>query len=177
MNVERITYSSPGHDCDSNPCGKNGCGTKPGASHGIGSETWYFGVADREAGLALSFRVFTTKYPETVPHHRRTDKPSGAAVALHATFPLREDDIRSGVTPQDCEMLGKCYVGDVGYLVGDERLMPHFIEAYGIDGQSERFWDVLTSLFLEWSTAEDVVLARTAKRCSCCNGSGIDRAR
>lgn len=175
MNVERITYSSPGHDCISNPCGKNGCGTSPGASHGIGSETWCFSIVDREAGLALSFRVFTSKYPESVPHHRRakTGMPRGAGVALHSAFPIREDDIRSGGAPEACELLGKCYAGDVGYLVGDNRLMPHFLEAYGIDGQSEAFWGALTALFSEWSSTEDVVLARTAMRCACCNGTGI----
>lgn len=163
-----------GYDCITKPCGKNGCGVRSGSSHGVCAEKWYYGLIDREAGLALSLDVATTKYPETVS---RANVPREAAyggtVCLHSAFPVEEDDIREGRVSDDCDMLGKCHRAGCSGLTADEIVRKHFDESLGIDGQREEFWEALTEIFERWSKGEDVVRARTSTRCLCCSGRGI----
>lgn len=171
---ERFMNVLPGYDCIASPCGERGCGERPGAGHGIRAEKWYFGIIDREAGLALSLDVSTTKYPATVSRESALrERPSGGMICMHVAFPVEEDDIREGRAPDECDLLGKCYRAGCGALIASEVVDQYFVEKLGIDGQSEKFWARLAEIFESWSKSTDIVKARTRKRCECCNGSGI----
>lgn len=79
------------------PCGKHGCGERPGAGHGIADETWHYAVSD--GVVALSLDVGSGIYPESVsgaglPAH--VQRPSGRWLYVHTAFPTSREDVRDG---------------------------------------------------------------------------------
>lgn len=140
--MKRMTKRVPGWDCIRHPCGKNGCGERPGASHGIHCEDWLYVVSDGD--VALSLTVFSNVYPDSVPEDDRLPKaPWGADLSLHVGFPLPtftagDDD--------ECPWLdgGRCYQGGhySSALQGGEFWEEHAGRDHGFT-QPESFWMAL----------------------------------
>jgi hypothetical protein len=86
--MRREAIVRKGYDCITNPCGKNGCGTNPGNSHGQHCDDWIYAVCEGDAALSLT--VFSGAYP------RGTSRPpEGADLSMHTAFPHCEDDVRA----------------------------------------------------------------------------------
>ncbi len=102
-NLTRTSRLTPGYDCIRHPCGKRGCGTNPGSSHGICSDQWCFVVSDGHSALTLE--VSSGKYPDSVPATVKRE-PEGATLTIHSPVPLHE-----GNSADECERIpgGKCY--------------------------------------------------------------------
>ena len=147
--MKRQSYKRPGWDCIRNPCGKNGCGTNPGSSHGIHGDDWVYVVSD--GPFALSLTVFSHQFPATVPPEtvrRLADAgPFGADLSLHVGLPVEDGRAR------DCEYVegGKCYQGHRWSSVSaaDEFWLDSARPGDSFD-QSEGFWRALEQRFEEW---------------------------
>lgn len=181
MKPERISTRTPAFDCILHPCGRNGCGTYPGSNHGRHSEEWRYIV--RTEDVALSLLVYSGFFlPETVrtdPSYYQHEKPRGAGLHLHLTFPVDREDLRLSRTMKPCDALagGRCFAGDsfthykydpivVAMTVSDP------VQARDFD-QPESFWKVFEGVFDE--LFEKVQFERVDtdfERCPACDGLG-----
>ncbi len=132
----RFHYETPGYDCVATPCGKRGCGTHPGANHGVHCPEWNYIVSD--GTIAVSLQVFSGLYPRG-----RTIPPRGATMTTHAAF-ITDMDSRE---PNPCAYLdaGTCYSAGTTYCGAQE-----FFEAHGVPQyeQPESFWRALEAELL-----------------------------
>lgn len=169
--MKRRFERHPGYDCRSNPCGRDGCGTRRGSSHGIHNDVWVYTVIDGDVALCL--KVGSGVYPETVPPSPLDrDKPSGDYLFLHVAFPTkREQLLPNAGARQACEYVegGLCYADECGSAA--DFVKRHFVGK--THEQPESFW-----LALEERCA---VLAREARvrrvdvlyeQCPHCGGVG-----
>lgn len=156
--MKRTSKKRPGFDCIRHPCGRNGCGTRPGASHGVHSEEWIYAVSDGDVGIVLL--IFSGVFPSTVPPSPEIDRlmPMAAGMQFHVGFPTDDES-----EPQECEYVagGTCYQGPgryLSYLGSDEFMRAHFDEGAGFD-QPESFW-----LALESQLAEELPSIRAERK-------------
>lgn len=165
--LKRLSAVLAGYDCIAHPCGKNGCGTWLGSSHGRHGDEWEYAVTDGE--FALSLRVYTHQLEgaRLLPWA----PPEGASLDAHAPFPIDDDQVREGHPGRKCGYLaqGRCYGGFSSALIAGE-----FFQAYGQPAfeQAESFWVALEN---EWRRMRAVVEAdkSASKRCPCCEGDGL----
>lgn len=104
--ITRIHELVPGFDCIAKPCGRGGCGERPGASHGIHCDEWIYGINDGQVAVAL--RVFSGIYPKSVAQNRTRLDGTCVQVDGHTAFRIE------GQGPSDdleCCWLaaGRCY--------------------------------------------------------------------
>lgn len=154
--IQRQTLRRPGYDCVRSPCGRNGCGKRPGAGHGIHCEDWVYAVTD--GAFALSLTVFSGVYPASVPADTvalmRRHQPCGADLSLHVGGPLGVE-IWGEANGQECGWVDgkRCYQGCHYYTTAsgaDEFFHDYFRSAAGFD-QPEEFWRALEAKLREWS--------------------------
>lgn len=177
---ERLSRRNPGYDCCVRPCGKNGCGTRPGSSHGRHPEEWIYVLKGRELGLSLL--IFTNIWPEFTPQFIKDEDrpPRGADLSLHVGFPIdREQLAARGEHPRDCTWVGvgKCWQGSTWStsLGADEFVREHFVIADGFE-QREPFWQQLERYYFD--RAAEALRERvdtTYERCARCDGTGTVR--
>lgn len=106
--MKRVSRKEPGYDCVRHPCGKYGCGTSPGSSHGIACETWHYAVVDERTALTL--QVMSGVFPDSVPDDvGMLEYPMPTYIHLHASFPAANDPVE-----QECEFLGQCRIAAWG---------------------------------------------------------------
>lgn len=168
--VRRVSLVQPGYDCVRHPCGRNGCGTSPGANHGIHGDEWHYAVVGDAAALSLS--VFSHVFPPSVPREPpfRDLPPLGVTLTLHTRFPVEETDVRTGSTAP-CTWLGRCYSDEGSGLEAEAFFREHGASAYA---QPEPFW-----LALERALEARVEGARAASaatrvvQCPTCAGTGL----
>lgn len=116
----------PAHDCIAHPCGKRGCGTNPGSSHGIGSckISFYLIAGDRSAAVQFVvgtgwYLTDTTQRLLADPKNHPTQFSPGSEwfsimtprawdLGYHSPFPMYESH-----TPMQngaCHLIGRtCY--------------------------------------------------------------------
>lgn len=148
--MRRTFFRVPGFDCVRNPCGKRGCGTAPGAGHGIHSDEWVYVVSDGRTALALT--VFSGVFPETVPAGTRAEmrryQPTGADLTLHVGFPVRDG------AEHECDLVagGRCYQGGRYTTASgaDDFFALHFRRDAGFC-QPEPFWLALEQEHAGWA--------------------------
>lgn len=175
--MKRTFERVPGYDCIANPCGKDGCGTRPGASHGRHCEEWIYVVQDGD--VALSLTVFSGAYP-----NGDTTEPTGTDMTLHVGFPIDRDQIAGRPDAieniHDCRFVsgGKCYQGGFfsGSLVASEFVKAQFDKSAAPDAQSDGFWIALENRCADWQKDARGRRADTAyAKCVHCDGIGTVR--
>lgn len=169
--LRRIVETRPGYDCIASPCGKNGCGTIPGASHGRHGDEWVYTLTDGE--FAVSLVVFTgrlngVRLPGGIDHY-----PVGANLSGHAARPAHEDQIREASAGQECTYLdgGRCFDCWSSVLAATEFVKDHGVSAEQRD-QTDRFWCALED---RWRELRQYVESNrpSVKQCPCCEGAGV----
>lgn len=170
--MNRKTIVVPGYDCIAHPCGKNGCGVRPGHSHGRHGDDWMFVVHDGDCALSLT--ISSGKYPGDLPPR----EPHGSDVSLHCAFPIRREHV-AGVEDdsRDCELVpgGKCYQGSAfsSALQAQTFFEHHFAVAGGLQ-QEDGFWTALENWCARWAAeARARRVDLTWQRCPCCSGAGV----
>ena len=154
--LTRFFTLTPGYDCIRQPCGKNGCGSSPGSSHGISSDKWRYAIGD---GLvAVSLLVFSGNFPATVPRSRYIDGQvaRGVQVDVHTAFPTKRNILRrAGAAAEagsDCEYVEsrRCF----GFGCDGEHSTVSFAETFfashghgAHDEQPESFWQAFAGLW------------------------------
>lgn len=166
--MRRFSHLRPGYDCIRTPCGVNGCGTNPGACHGIHGDEWIYVVSD--GVVALSLTVYSSDFPATVPKDDRG--PMGADLTVHATFPTRIEDVREQSTGESCEYVtaGRCFTAG-SWCTRAAAFFTRSGAVYGFT-QPEAFWLALEA---EWAElAKPAYLERKDghMRCPHCDGGG-----
>lgn len=168
--MRRFSRKTPGHDCIRNPCGRRGCGTRPGASHGVSSEQWHYAVS--AGSVALSLRVSSNVYPASVPRDSLEPRvPEGVYLCIHHAFPVSEEQLLG--QPEECEYLdgGVCY-GDEG-----SSIQAHdFFEQHGGPqfSQPESFWEAFEAEARARATQlQSERVDGHLVRCPHCHGSGV----
>jgi hypothetical protein len=138
----------PGYDCIRSPCGKNGCGKDPGASHGVHCDEWVYVV--RDDGCALSLLVFSGVWPATVPAMSLDSMrfPRGADISLHCPFSPEWDEDEKG---RECEWVrgGRCWLHVTTGLGGMNFVNSFFVKEHSKE-QQEPFWRAMEDQFKEW---------------------------
>lgn len=144
--LRKIMVVRPGWDCIRQPCGKNGCGDRLAANHGVHCDEWIYGLTDGQ--IAIVGLVWTDRFPATVPPHQQW-RPGlrGVSVGAHLNFRLasHEDD-----EPQyECDWLDsrRCYQEPFGLLHAN----PTF-QSFGPLNQPEQppsFWDAFRRYYVE----------------------------
>lgn len=172
--LRRITETRAGYDCIANPCGKRGCGTQPGASHGRHGDEWVYVVTDGD--FALSLVVFTNNLNGgKLPGARGVSYPIGADVSGHTNRPAREEQIRDGEAGEECPYVdGRCFSCWTSGLAASD-----FIKEHGMSDereQNEGFWRALEAKWSEIRAYVDENRPRV-KRCECCDGKGVTDAK
>src|SRR5271170_3484345 len=128
----------PGYDCIRSPCGKNGCGKDPGASHGIHCDEWIYVVSSDSDDCALSLLVFSGVWPESVPTSARfaMKMPRGADLSLHCSFPTDDGD-----ESRACDWVrgGRCWLHG-GSSIGAMDFANEFFVKEDAKDQKEPFW-------------------------------------
>jgi hypothetical protein len=128
--LQRVSRLQPGYDCIRKPCGKKGCGTKPGSSHGVHCDDWIYTVHDGKR--ALSLVVFSGHFPETVP----------VSTSKLLTFPKPADLVLCAKVEaaygRACFYLGMCEVVSTWCLQGEE--LWKTCGGQACYEQSEGFW-------------------------------------
>jgi hypothetical protein len=143
--VNRESFKVPGYDCDRNPCGKRGCGTRPGAGHGIHNEEWNYVIKDGDVALTLT--VGSGVYLDSVPEYQRTHGVRGYDLSLHVDF--RVDDGDAG---RECTFVpgGRCYQGmRFTTAIGADRFVKEQFVGSAFE-QGEPFWSALEKKCAEW---------------------------
>ncbi len=141
--MSTLTRSSQlvaGYDCIRHPCGKRGCGTQPGASHGICGDRWIYAVTDGRAALTLE--VDSGDYPASVPASSVTrSQPEGSSLTIHSPFRLHDNE------PDECSRIpaGKCY-SDSWFSAARKMFADHGSPTYE---QPEALWLALEAWFIE----------------------------
>lgn len=171
--VRRGTQVRDGFDCIKAPCGKRGCGERPGSSHGRHGDEWVYSVTDGE--FALTLVVFTNLLRgvefDGCSAELRNYFPKGAGMYSHSRSPTSEEQIREGFTGEKCEFLdgGVCFSGWSTALGGDE-----FFKAHGRNAldQSSEFWRMFEE---KWREARASLESDRPKvmQCACCKGAGV----
>lgn len=177
--MKRFSTTIPGRDCMRFPCGKGGCGTSAGGNHGVCDDTWIYAVSDGE--VALSLRVASAIYPESVPRDRYIEqmKPHGIMMHVHAAFPVERESIRARARGQACEYVddGLCFAVGDGYGLAAKKLYNDLVFTLGGTNafeQPETFWIGLERAWKEF--AEPAYAQRVDdkfERCNHCDGRGI----
>lgn len=117
--LQRIVRVRPAYDCIVQPCGRNGCGERPGASHGRHNAEIHFILRSERAEIVLSVGT-GWDLPETPRNmrssHALRDLPRGMGVDFHSADPQYD-----GQEPRigDCQLWRPCY-NDVGFTMSDE---------------------------------------------------------
>lgn len=169
--LRRIVETRLGYDCIATPCGKNGCGTHPGSSHGRHGDEWVYVVTDGD--FALSLVVFTDNLNGGKLPGRRTAYPIGADISGHASRPSGEDQIREASLGQECTYLdgGRCWTCWSSGLAASE-----FVKEHGFDAddreQNEGFWRALEAKWIALRASVDENRPRVTQ-CQCCAGKGV----
>jgi hypothetical protein len=178
MTLQRISSKTPGYDCIRNPCGKYGCGTNPGSSHGVHNEEWLYVVKDGD--VAMSLLVGSRVYPETVPQREewRREGPRGNDLTLHVGFPVDRDEI-AGTGTDKCEFVsgGTCYPGGRwSTAIGADRFVKRFFVVDAGFEQPETFWRALEDLCIDKGKQARADRVDTKyQRCIHCDGTGTVR--
>lgn len=169
MKLERFVRMFPGYDCVRRPCGKNGCGSRPGDNHGVHSDTYIYVVRPVERPTtAMTLSVFSDRFPASVPRETlepllavrpglpslgipdRSIYPMGADLSLHTTFYV---SVRWRY-PQACQWVvgGTCRAG-AGFstsLGASEMVRDHF-DARDYERPPEDLWLALEERWEDWS--------------------------
>lgn len=168
--IRRITDVRPGYDCVANPCGKRGCGTRPGSSHGRHGDEWIYVVTDGESAMTLT--VFSKllngqPFPDDSDYWRDF-KGSGADLRLHSSFPYGDDE-DVDAKGSKCEYLdkGQCFDNGGSALAASNLFKEHGASTLE---QSEAFWLAFEAKWKEWRA--DARPARLYRKCPCCDGGG-----
>lgn len=176
----RASHKIPGYDCIRHPCGKRGCGTHPGSSHGLHNEEWVYVVKDGDVALALT--VGSRVYPESVPEREEwaREGPQGNDLTLHVGFPVDRDEIAGrGDNKAKCELVagGLCYQSGrwSSSLAARDFVEHHFVIGAGFD-QPEFFWRALEVRCAEMGKRARMERVDTKyERCAHCDGTGTVR--
>ena len=164
--MNRHQYTTPGHDCIANPCGRNGCGTRPGSGHGRGSEIWWY-VVGYGSDAALVLKVNANSYPNGYVYP--DGRPEGWDLSLHVSYRTDREQVRTDSEPAACTnvAVGRCYIP---YSVAS--FAHEFFDAHGRASgpdQPESFWEAMEAHYR-------VVVAKYPRidyvRCSHCDGTG-----
>lgn len=173
--IKRISRKKAAFDCTRNPCGKNGCGTNPGKSHGIHCEEWFYAVVGPD--VAVELLVFSGVWAPTVPAamaiRMNGDRyPWGVQLTTHARFPLDVESLKS-ITSSECHLLGSCRWSDTTSVSYSAQLVEDcFDKAKGFE-QPESFWLELEKyLRKETDRAETQRVDRKFDVCAACKGTG-----
>lgn len=183
MTLQRISHVIAGYDHHNKPC-------KPGCSHGIACEYWFYIVTDGE--IALTFDVVSGLYPASIgesyedsltPDGKYIDRPDsfkGGWLGLHVGFPLSrkqlvygEDD--DGNRVKDCEWVKakRCFQGsNFVTSLGASELLTQLKTQRKFE-QYETWWLGLEAKWHEWSKEAYALRADTKwEKCKCCDGFG-----
>jgi hypothetical protein len=142
--MKRFSQEQKGYDCLHAPCLH-----EPKGNHGIHGGAWFFAVASGDK--AVSLKVLTSFYPETVPPAHRIcgwprvkDRITGVLVFHRAVDHGGEQ----------CDFLAprRCETDIGGYLVCDE-FAPLLAET--LEPQSEAFWTKLETSLDRWGEASE----------------------
>lgn len=170
--MRREFHRTPGYDCIRTPCGKNGCGTRPGSGHGIHNDVWTYVVIDGD--VALSLDVGSGIYPATVPQHIRDEgKIQGYAFHLHVAFPTKREQLLAGYEPEPepCKFVGLCWGDRSWFGAASDFVQTHFVGETA--EQPESFWKALEDQCAEWAKSERANRVDTRyERCMHCDGLG-----
>jgi hypothetical protein len=178
----RHSQRIPGYDCIRTPCGKGGCGTTPGSSHGVHNEEWLYAAIEENAGapgdVAVSLTVNTGIYPDTVPAHQRVQYEAAALdLSAHVAWPFTREDVRADERGMPCSLVasGRCFVfrSTMIAYARDFAARSGLVTDFE---QPERFWLALETELADQSRAAHAVRADTVwQRCSHCDATGTVR--
>lgn len=169
MNRKAIVI--PGYNCIDKPCGKNGCGERPGASHGQHCDEWLFVVSDEVGDVALALTVGAGNFPRGP----RQD-PEGYDLSLHVAWPTDRLQIRDSTQPnKNCTLVtGGCFV-PYSTALGADEFVAHLVASANTD-QSDSFWLPLEDRFAQ--LAKEYRAQRVDldwQRCPHCDATGTVR--
>jgi hypothetical protein len=95
---ENWVHFNPGYDCITSPCGRNGCGTNPGASHGRHGVEMRWLLRRTDTGDTVQFVVYTDWGPPppgtdplAVSLHPVATAASRGEYGAAALFPMAAD--------------------------------------------------------------------------------------
>lgn len=162
--MKRQTQVIPGYDCIRNPCGKRGCGTRGGSSHGICSDRWIYSVSDGD--FAVSLTLSSGRYPDSVPQDSRHNEAEGMDLTTHVGFPYaREHALFAG---NECTYVAshRCF-DDESSVGGAVEILKNF-GANSLE-QPEAFWLALEERMRK---AKATFVRMPYVRCQCCDGTG-----
>ncbi len=170
MSIVRNTHRRDGYDCIRNPCGKNGCGTNPGANHGIHCDEWRYTVIDGD--VAVSLLAYSNVFPPSVPASVsfRDGKPYCADLSIHTAFPLERGEVRDPSQASKCEYVtgGRCFNSSSGTAA--EVFAPLLEKQLE---QPEAFWRALEDELVRRAKSARAERADTRfERCARCDGIG-----
>lgn len=157
MKLYRSALSRPGYDCVVKPCGVDGCGERPGSSHGRHCTDWVYAVHSRRASLSLI--VFSGEFgsPEITAEMASTITwPMIADLTLCATYQVPPGEYVYNANARDCRWLDRCFThaswglraSSVWELCGGRRQFD----------QTEAFWRELEAAFLRICEERSLVL-------------------
>lgn len=166
--MKRTTTVLPGYDCRVKPCGKNGCGTRAGYSHGCDSDQWIYAVADDDIALVLQVSSGIVGGAEI---------PRGEYLTLHTAWPTDRDAVRESVKPMPCEWLPAGCFQVSSAAAADVFVKAHPNMAADLrPEQPETFWLDLERLCDRYGAEASAKRADIRwVRCPQCNGEGTVR--
>lgn len=177
MTIKRISRKKEAFDCVRHPCGKNGCGTNPGKSHGIHCEEWIYAVVGPDVAVELLVfsGVWAPSVPSSIADRMRDGEryPWGVQLTTHARFPLDVSSLKS-IASQECHLLGSCRYSETTSISYSSQLVEDvFDKAAGFE-QPEPFWAELEKyLAKETDRVETERVDRKFDVCQACKGKGV----
>jgi hypothetical protein len=167
--VIRKTIVIPGYDCISKPCGRNGCGERPGANHGQHCDQWIFLVSDEAGDVVLSLRVSAGNFPRGPVR-----PPASHDITLHVGWPTNRDQVRDSSEACPCKWVtsGKCFC-PYDSPSDAHQFEQHLDLKCSHDNQPESFWLALEERFTSLAKTYRALRADTQwKKCEHCDATG-----
>ena len=169
--MKRRVAVIPMRDCIANPCGKYGCGTDPGSSHGVHNEEWLFVVGSDAGDFALVLAMGSGVFPRSEPQ-----PPSAYDLTSHVGWPTTRDQVRENTPRGPCDfVVGGCYTYSTTGLGACEFADKHFVPEAKTK-QPETFWAALEERAVEIEKKAMVERTDTEwQRCVHCDATGTVR--
>lgn len=159
--LNRSARLRPGYDCKANPCGKGGCGTIPGTSHGMHCHDWIYAVHAKRACLSLV--IFSGHFLNAAAERTMREEtvwPMPAQLEFCARYAAPEGSgyaiVLGHADAMDCPALGRCYPHASWGL----RARDVWEECGGraTFDQSESFWKAFEGIFFRIVEERNIVL-------------------